>query len=130
MLTGFYILTLLAGFALMVATPALIAGLGDFNYPIAVMGTAILPLWQYILLFGGLTILAGIWLISFSMLVNTWITNVYLTAFIVMAAGLLPVMLPRLFHFLWFLPMPYLDSYATLSGTLVCLLYTSDAADE
>jgi hypothetical protein len=36
-----------------------------------------------------------------------------------MAAGLLPVMLPRLFHFLWFLPMPYLDSYATLSGTLV-----------
>ena len=76
MLTGFYILTLLAGFALMVATPALIAGLGDFNYPIAVMGTAILPLWQYILLFGGLTILAGIWLISFSMLVNTWITNV------------------------------------------------------
>jgi hypothetical protein len=119
MLTGFYILTLLAGFALMVATPALIAGLGDFNYPIAVMGTAILPLWQYILLFGGLTILAGIWLISFSMLVNTWITNVYLTAFIVMAAGLLPVMLPQLFHFLWFLPMPYLDSYATLSGTLV-----------
>ncbi|MDN6333205.1 MAG: ABC transporter permease, partial [Lacticaseibacillus paracasei] len=47
------------------------------------------------------------------------ITNVYLTAFIVMAAGLLPVMLTRLFHFLWFLPMPYLDSYATLSGTLV-----------
>ena len=119
MLTGFYILTLLAGFALMVATPALIAGLGDFNYPIAVMGTAILPLWQYILFFGGLPILAGIWLISFSMLVNTWITNVYLTAFIVMAAGLLPVMLPQLFHFLWFLPMPYLDSYATLSGTLV-----------
>lgn len=118
-LTGFYLLILAVGLLVIVALPAMFNGLGDTAYPLAAMGETLLPLWQYLLLFGGLTLLAGIWIITCCMLINTWVTNAYLTTFIVTAAALLPLMLPQVFRWLWFLPLPYLDSYATLSGTLV-----------
>ncbi len=66
-----------------------------------------------------LTLLAGIWIISFSMLINTWITNAYLTTFIVTATALLPLILPQLFRFVWFLPFSYLDVAAMMRGTLI-----------
>ena len=118
-LTGFYLLILAAGLLAIVALPALFNGIGDTAYPLAVMGKTLLPLWQYLLLFGGLTLLAGIWIISFCMLLNTWVTNAYLTTFIAAAVAISPLMLPQVFRFLWFLPFPYLDSYATVSGTLI-----------
>ena len=79
----------------------------------------LLPLWEYLLIFMALTLLAGIWIISFSMLINTWITNAYLTTFIVTATALLPLILPQLFRFVWFLPFSYLDVAAMMRGTLI-----------
>lgn len=118
-LTGFYLLILAVGLLAIVVLPALFNGIGNTAYPLAVMGQTLLPLRQYLLVFGGLTLLAGIWIISFCMLLNTWVTNAYLTTFIVAAVAISPLMLPQVFRFLWFLPFPYLDSYATLSGTLI-----------
>ena len=118
-LIGFYILILVAGGAAAVGLPALLKGFGDFDYPMAIMGQTLLPLWEYLLIFVGLTLLAGIWIISFSMLINTRITNAYLTTFIVTATALLPLMLPQLFRFVWFLPFSYLDVAAMMRGTLI-----------